>query len=52
MYWPEWVKVVAGIPAAAILAYLMMRTPKSVKEWLWGMTLFGYVLVYYFVFLK
>jgi len=52
MYWPQWVKVIAGIPAVAIAAYLMGQTPKSVKQWLWGMALFGYFLVYYFVFLK
>lgn len=42
----------AGLPAVAIVIYLMSHHPKSLKEWLWGMALFGYFLLYYWVFLK
>ena len=52
VHWPRWLQVVAGIPAVALAAYLITSTPKSLKQWLWGMALFGYFLVYYWVFLK
>ena len=52
MHFPRWFQIVAGVPAVAIAGYLMARHPKSFREWLWGMALFGYFLLYYLVFLK
>ena len=52
MRWPRWIEIVAGIPAVVIAVYLMVHTPKSWKERLWGLALFGYFLLYYWVFFK
>jgi hypothetical protein len=52
VHWPRWIQIVAGIPAVVIAAYLMFSTPKSVKQWLWGMAFFAYFLLYYWVFFK
>jgi hypothetical protein len=52
VHWPRWIEVLAGIPAVAIAAYLMISTPKTLKQWLWGMALLGYFLAYWWVFFK
>lgn len=52
MHWPRWMEVVAGLPAVAIAAYLMVSTPKSIKRWGLGMVLFSYFLLYYWVFIN
>jgi hypothetical protein len=52
VHWPRWIEIVAGIPAVVIAVYLIVSTPKSLKEWFWGMALFGYFLLYYWVFFR
>ena len=52
MHWPRWIEIVAGIPAVIIAAYLIYSTPKTLKEWLRGMALLAYFLLYYWVFFK
>ena len=45
-------EIAAGVPAVAIAVYLVAHHPKSIKEWLWGLILFAYFLLYYWLFLK
>ena len=52
MHWPRWMQIIAGLPVPVIAVYLMASHPKSLKEWLRGMLLLGYFLLYYWVFLR
>jgi hypothetical protein len=52
MHLPRWIEIITGIPAVAIAVYLIVHHPKSLKEWLLGLVLFGYFLLYYWVLLK
>jgi hypothetical protein len=47
-----WVKIVAAVPAAIMAWYLLIRTPKSLKQILLGGAMIGYMVAYYWFFVR
>jgi hypothetical protein len=47
---PTWVRIVFGLPAAIMAWYLIIRTPKSLKQILVGAAMVGYMAAYYWFF--
>ena len=49
---PTWVRIVFGLPAAIMAWYLIIRTPKSLKQILVGAAMVGYMVAYYWFFFR
>jgi hypothetical protein len=49
---PTLVRIAVGIPAAIMAWYLLTHTPKSLKQILLGVAMVGYMVAYYWFFLR